>query len=61
MKAALIRGRFEKKADMWLGHGLCKTCIKFSILIYVVLRVMYQLLNYWYIVDVILMSSDVWA
>ena len=22
---------------------------------------MYQFLNYWYIVDVILMSSDVWA
>ena len=27
-KAALIRGRFEKKANMWLCHGLCETCIK---------------------------------
>ena len=25
---ALIRGRFEKKADMWLWYSFCITCIK---------------------------------
>ena len=37
-KATLIRGRFEKKANMWLWHGLCETCIKFLILIYVCIK-----------------------
>ena len=34
---ALIRGRFEKKDDMWLGYSFCKTCIrtpKFNICLY---------------------------
>ena len=26
-KTALIRGRFEKKADMWLWYLSCETCI----------------------------------
>ena len=26
-KTALIRGRFEKKVDMWLWYLFCKTCI----------------------------------
>ena len=27
-KTTIIRGRFEKKADMWLWYLFCKTCIK---------------------------------
>ena len=27
MKIALIRGGFEKKADMWLWYSFWKTCI----------------------------------
>ena len=27
-KTTLIRGRFEKKADMWLWYLFCKKCIK---------------------------------
>ena len=27
-KTALIKGRFKKKADMWLWYLFCKTCIR---------------------------------
>ena len=27
-RTALIKGRFEKKADMWLWYSFCITCIK---------------------------------
>ena len=27
-KTGLIRGRFEKKANMWLWYLFCETCIK---------------------------------
>ena len=27
-KTTLIRGRFEKKADLWLGYLFFKTCIR---------------------------------
>ena len=27
-KTALIRGRFEKKVDMWLWYSFCKTRIR---------------------------------
>ena len=27
-RTALIRGRIEKKADMWLWYSFCITCIK---------------------------------
>ena len=30
-KTALIRGRFEKKADMWLWYLFCITCIRIFI------------------------------
>ena len=27
-RTTLIRGRFEKKADIWLWYSFCITCIK---------------------------------